>query len=184
MFYPKALPTGILVPATQSFSKCILGPTVIRCINPLPRTISAYANRSAFSSRLVDMHQCTPNIGDTQYFLCPHDEKRFIMRVERHDAFGPIPRLRLYHCEASASTQLGLRNYTGVEMPKVYFISVGKGSHFPRHGRKTDRAGAMYAQKRAYLTSSSTEKVNNGMASLGSLSPRASKAGNLCKVSS
>jgi hypothetical protein len=113
MFYPRALPTGILVPATQSFSKCILGPTVIRCFNRLPRTISAYANQSAFSSRLVDMHQCTPNIGDTRYLLCLEGEKRFITRVERHDAFGLVRRLRLYHCEASASTQLGPSIYTG-----------------------------------------------------------------------
>jgi hypothetical protein len=132
MFYPKALPTGILVPATQSFPKCILGPTVIRCFNCLPRTISAYANQFAFSSRLVDMHPCPPNIGDTRYLLCPEDEKRSITRVERHDAFGLVRRLRLYHCAASASTQLGSRIYTGCgKWLRCISSRLGSGRAFP-----------------------------------------------------
>jgi hypothetical protein len=132
MFYPSSLPAGILVPATQSFSKYILGPTVIPCFNCLPRTISGYANQFAFSSRLVDMHQCTPNIGDTRYLLCLNDEKRFIVRVERHDAFRLVRRLRLYHCEASASTQLGPRNYTSCgKWLSCISSRLGSGRAFP-----------------------------------------------------
>jgi hypothetical protein len=78
------------------------------------------------------MHQYTPNIGDTQYLLCLNDEKRFIMRVERHDAFGLVRRLGLYHREASASTQLAPRNYTSYgKWLRCISSRLGSGRAFP-----------------------------------------------------